>query len=371
MNKPAKKLLLTYLFAGVFFWANAQVMMQPQLPSQGLLQQNQLWNILVVNNGDPVNGGVIQLSFQEEGSGRKIFSAITGSFYLPRGASQLSVKDMGAIQYDYLSSSYSNLAISGGLLPAGRFIVCYNLLQNPLKNALLLSQDCLPVAVEPFSPPQLAYPADKSEIATSYPVFNWIAPAPVNMFTNLQYKLIVTEMKNGQSPADAIQRNPILFIQTGIKDMALPYPSSYLALQQGSSYAWQVIAQNDNTYMAVTEIWSFRVKNDSFSVVLDKAAYPHLQRGAASSHFIVQQKMKFSYDNEANDSLLTARVYAYTSQGNSMVFTRDLVLKRGMNFIDLDLTGARGLQKERVYVLEIMNSRKENWDLRFKYEPAN
>jgi hypothetical protein len=371
MDRYVKKLLLLLLFTPAGLWVNAQIMMEPQLPSQGLLQQNQLWNILVVNNGDPLTGCVIQLSFQEEGSGRKIFNAVTGPVYLPKGPSQLSIKDMGAVRYDYLSSSYSSVTASAGLLPIGRFIACYDLFQTGGKGASILSQDCLPVAVEPFSPPQLAYPTDKSEISTSFPVFNWIAPAPVNMFSDLNYKLILTEVKNGQGPADAIQRNPILFIQVGIKDIALPYPSSYTALQQGKTYAWQVIAQNDNTYTAATEIWSFSVKSDSFSVVLDKAAYPHLQRGPAATHFIVQRKMKFSYENEANDSLLTAKVYAYNNQGNVLVSTRDVVLKRGMNFIDFDLDKSKGMREGAVYVLEMVNSRKENWDLRFRYEPAN
>jgi len=46
-------------------------------------------------------------------------------------------------------------------------------------------------------------------------------------------------------------------------------------------------------------------------------------------------------------------------------------LKRGMNFIDLDLSGIKGLRQGEVYVLEMVNGRKENWDLRFRYEPLN
>ena len=371
MKKVAKNWVLVFVFAGIIRGANAQLMMEPQLPSQGLVQQNQLWNILVVNNGDPISGSTIQLSFQEEGTGRKIFSAITGPVYLPKGASQLSVKDMGAVQYDYLSSSYSSLSASAGLLPVGRFVVCYNLFESKVKSTQILAQDCLPIAVEPFSPTQLANPGDKAVVSTPYPVFSWIAPAPVNMFDNLSYKLMVTEVLNGQSPSEALQRNPLLFMQTGIKDVALTYPSSYISLQPGKTYAWQIIAQNDNTYSAATDVWSFSLKNDSFSVVLDRAAYPHLQRGPAASRFIVQQKMKFSYDNEADDSLLEAKVYTYNGQGNMSIYTKEVVLKRGMNFIDLDLSGIKGLRQGEVYVLEMVNGRKENWDLRFRYEPLN
>ena len=371
MRTSRKRLLLLLLSFSVVWACSAQVIIEPQLPAQGLIQQQQLWNILVVNNGDAITNAGIQLSFQEEGSGRKIFSAMAGPFSLPKGPTQLSVKDMGAVQYNYLSAAYGSLSAAAGLLPAGRFIACYNLLQNPAKNGQVLSQNCLPLAVEPLGPPQLAYPADKSGLSASYPVFNWIAPAPAGMFNNLNYKLVVAEIKSGQSPADAIRRNPILFIQTGIKEIVIPYPSSYTPLQEGKWYAWQIIAQNDNTYSAATEVWSFSIKADSLAVLLDNAAYPHLQRGPGTTHFAVQQKMKFSYDNEADDSLLIAKVYSYDRQGYSTVFSRELLLKRGINFIEFDLDRSNGLRKGQEYVLEIINGRKENWNLRFKYEPVN
>jgi hypothetical protein len=350
--------------------AAAQVMMEPQLPSQGLLQQNQLWNILVVNNGDAVSGGVLQLSFQEEGSGRKIFSAVSGPIYLPKGPSQLSVKDMGAVQYDYLSSSYSSVSSSGGLLPIGRFIACYTLLESTPKGQQLLAQDCLPLAVEPFSPPQLSNPGDGSEVSASYPLFSWIPPAPVNMFNNLTYKMMLTEVLHGQTPSEALQRNPLLFMEVGLKDVSLAYPSSYTGLQAGKTYAWQILAQNDNTYAAATPVWSFKMTIDTLSVLLDRAAYPHLQRGAGNTDFVVQQKMKFSYDNEANDSSLTARLYTYDGGLNRVVYTKGVTLKPGLNFIDLDLSGVRSLSAGTVYVLEMVNGRQENWDIRFKYQPA-
>lgn len=344
----------------------AQLTMQPQLPSQGLIQQNQLWNIMVLNNGDAITGATIQLTFQEEGTGRKIFTAVTSPVYLARGASQLSVKDMGAVQYDYLSASYGSQGASAGLLPIGRFIVCYTLFEGTPKGSFMLAQDCLPLAVEPFSPLRLAYPADKSEVTTANPVFSWIPPAPANMFSNLNYKLIVAEVKPGQTATEALQRNAPLLVQVGIRDVAMTYPSTYTSLQPGKTYAWQVVAQNDNTYSSTTDPWSFSLRKDTLSVVLDWASYPHLQRGPAPNHFVVRQKMKFSYDNEANDSLLAANIYADRGQ---VLYTKNIVLKRGVNFIDLDLSNVRALTPGSGYVLEMVNGRKENWDLRFTYEP--
>jgi hypothetical protein len=277
---------------------------------------------------------------------------------------------VGSVHYDYLSSNI-NMTSSGGLLPIGRFIACYSLVSNGAKGMQAVSQDCIPVTVEPFAPPQLAYPADQSDITTDYPVFNWLAPVPSATFTDLRYKIVLTEVKKGQNPADAIQRNPVLFFRDGLRDPALVYPSSYVALQKGKTYAWQVIASNENTYSASTEIWSFNLKDDSLAIVLDNASYPHLQRGVGSSHFIVHEKVKFSYENEAGDSVLPVNIYQYKSQGNISVTGKQVSLQRGLNFLDFDLGSEGRLQKGQEYVLEIINGRKENWDLKFRYEPLN
>jgi hypothetical protein len=370
MRLSVRNLLLSVWMTASGYVAGAQTILEPQLPSQGLIQQAQLWNILVINNGEPLQGAVLQLSFQEDGSGRKIFTATTAALFIPSGVSQLSSRDVGSVHYDYLSSGI-DMTSSGGLLPMGRFIACYSLMSNGAKGIQAISQDCLPVTVEPFAPPQLAYPENQSDITTDYPVFNWLAPAPAAMFTDLKYKIVLTEVKKGQRPADAIQRNPILFFRDGLRDPTLVYPSSYVALQKGKTYAWQVIASNGNAYSAATEIWSFNYKNDSVSIVLDNASYPHLQRGAGSGHFIVHEKIKFSYENEAGDSVLPVHVYQYNRQGNIALIERKVKLQRGLNFLDFDLGKGDRLDKGKEYVLEIVNGRKENWDLRFRYEPLN
>jgi hypothetical protein len=362
--------ILFFLCIASGYKARTQVILEPQLPSQGLIQQAQLWNILVVNNGEPLQRASLQLSFQEDGNGRTIFMATVTNLFLPSGVSQLSSKDVGAVQYDYLSAG-GNTALSGGLLPVGRFVACYSLLPNGAKGMQAAAQDCVPVTVEPFAPPQLAYPADGSDVTTDYPVFSWLAPMPANMFSNLSYKMVLTEVRKGQSPADAIQRNPILFYRDGLRDLALAYPSSYVALQKGKTYAWQIIASNENNYSASTDIWSFNLKDDSISIVLDNASYPHLQRGAGSNHFIVHEKIKCSYDNEAGDSALQLNIYEYRNEGKTSLISRQVGLQRGLNFIDFSLGDQDRLLKGREYILEIVNGRNENWDLRFRYEPLN
>lgn len=365
-----KQILLGFFLITWLTTVLGQPILQPQLPSQGLIQQNQLWNMLVINNGDPIRNCEIQLNFQDATTGALVFKGTTGPLYIPSGVTQISQKDIGGVNYEY-GSNAANIARTGGLLPIGQFNVCYSMLAGESKLSGIALPVCMPLTVQPFSPPQLAYPADRSTVETEYPVFSWIPPMPANMFSSLNFKFVLTEVNPGQNPVDALSRNPILFYREGIKDMAFPYPSSYVALEKGKTYAWQVIATNENTYSAATEVWSFSLKTDTLYVLLDSAAYPHLKRGAGSNHFVTHDKMKFSYDNEAGDTSVMINIYPAENEHSAPVLTREIKLQRGLNFIDFEIDGASGFSSGQEYKLEIINGWKENWDLKFRYQPLN
>ncbi len=356
--------LVFLIFFG--FQSVAQVIIQPQVPSQGIVQQSQLWSLLVINNENNPLRASIELVFEDQNTHVKVLSGRTGVLFFPKGVNQITTANLGSVQYEYL-----NGGSPGGLLPIGRFDACYTLFPEENKLSSPISPECVPVTVEPFSPPQLVVPEDGAVENTSYPVLNWLSPMPTAMFTDLNYKLIITEVYNGQAPTLAIQRNPVLYVQDQIKQTSLVYPSSYVALQPGKTYAWQIIAQNGSTWSQATDVWSFKIKKDSILFFLDNAAYPHLQRGAGSSLYGASEKIKFSYENEAGDSAITARLVQKQGTQELLISSLSLPLKRGVNFIDIDLASLKKLIRDQEYVLELTNGWKENWDLRFIYQPKN
>ena len=357
----------------LLFGANtlsAQIIIEPQVPSQGIVQQSQLWNLLIINNTSDAIHGVIQISFQQANGGAKVFNATSGELFIPKGATQITSGNAGAVRYDYFNSSGSG-AGTGGMLPIGQYSVCYNLTLDENKAIGMPSMDCIPITVEPFSPPQLVFPENNSVQSTSYPVLSWLPPMPLNMFTDLNYKLIISEVYDGQAPSIAIQRNPLLFVQGQIKQNSYVYPSSFVALKPGKTYAWQIIAQNGNTYSQATEVWSFIIRKDSLPVLRDDASYPHLQRGAGSSIFEVSEKIKFSYENEAGDSLVTIRLLQMNGSSQLLLNDVPVHLMRGINFIDISPVSFTRLVEGQDYLLEFTNGWKERWSLKFRYAPSH
>lgn len=344
----------------------SQVLLTPQLPPGGLLQKKQLWNVIVVNNSSRSLDVQIQVTMVDRNSGQQIMNATSRMRSVARGATQLKEQDLAPIQYNFTGAYAATDRVTGDLLMAGGYIICYTVIAAHEKGITPLSEECVNIDIEPLSPPQLIHPADTSTIETSYPGFNWMPPAPLAMFTQLQYEILVVEMRKGQNPYDAIQRNIPVYRQQFLSSPVLQYPSSYKALEPGKTYAWQVVARNGAMYTQKTDAWSFSVKKEEQSLLMSSTMFPLLQRDDFSKTYLSEGLLAFEYFNETGDSSVVADVYSWQSGLGPKVESKKLKVKQGQNFLSVRLPGNR-YQPEAEYVVEIYNSRKERWNLKFKY----
>lgn len=367
MKKLRTVWVLMLLCCGIVYTCYAQVLLTPQIPPQGLMQKKQLWNMLIINNSGIAQDVQIQMSLNDRTTGQKLLNGTSRVIILPKGASQFQEQDFAPVQYNF-SGSYATVdRNTGDLLMAGSYTICYTLISRNGKGAESpLSEECINMDVEPLSPPQLISPADTSVVETKYPYFTWVPPAPLAMFSDLKYEILVVELRKGQTVYEAIQRNAPIFIQRYLNTPYLLYPSSSKALESGKKYAWQVIAKNGTMYAQKTEVWSFRLKSDSTSIVATGNLYPKLTKGYTAEAHTVGKSLSFEYNNETGDSLVAVQFYDLQSQPKRLVETQTLPIKPGQNFIIVKLKP--GLYKnEQHYLIEIANNRNEYWNLKFKY----
>jgi len=366
MKIPVKKHLLIIACTFLLSVSYGQIVITPQLPPAGLIQKSQLWNIILINNSGYAQQAQIQMSLTDRTTGQKLMVGSSRSVLIPKGATPFREADLGPIQYNY-SAGYASIDRNlGNLLQAGGYIVCYTVLSNK-GEAVSISEDCVSMDIEPLMPAQLLSPADTSVIETNYPAFNWIPPAPVNMFSDLTYEMILVEVKKDQNPYDAVQRNAPVFWQQYLTNPFLVYPSSINALKPGKKYAWQIVVNNNKTYVQKTQAWSFSIKNDSTAIVIDANVFPQLNKGFTAYSYICKGNMNFEYNNETGDSLVTINMYDLQNNPKTKIESRRIAMKAGQNFIDFKLE-TTGLYKDmHLYLLEIANSRNEFWNLKFKY----
>ncbi|WP_440135332.1 hypothetical protein, partial [Chitinophaga sancti] len=208
--------------------ASAQVNMTVQLPPTGVMQKAQLWNILLVSGAASPIRVRVELRITDSQTNQPVLTGASRIISLSRGAKQLQVADVSPIDYEYLSHTSDRNV--NGLLMAGTYTACYSVFLLSGDASSLIAEDCLPFAVEPVSPPLLNNPADQSVVEGNLPQFTWIPPAPVTIFSDLNYDFTIVEVRKGQSAAEAMQVNIPVYRTGHLKDQFLNYPVSAIAL---------------------------------------------------------------------------------------------------------------------------------------------
>jgi len=308
----------------------AQVTISAQFPPAGFVQKDQLWNLILVNNKDDIKDISIKMNLQDAMSGQIVLSAQTGSLVIGKGVKIITSRDIQPIMYNYATSDFNR-----NFLPMGAYIACYQVFHNGQKEELL-GDECIQINIDPLSPPLLNSPADRSEIQSPYPQFTWMPPSPYDMFTNLNYDIILTEVLPGQSSTEAIEFNTPLYSKSNILPTNENYPTSFSALDTGKIYAWQVIANNGLNYSEKTEVWTFKLaKPAGPKVSSTNNYYVSLEDGLAGTYKVNRDILHikyFSYDKEFETQVI------FTDEKNQVVKKNPQKIIRGDNYFDFDIS---------------------------------
>ena len=238
--------------------ATAQISMVLQVPPVGVMQKTQLWNMAIINAGPPGAKVSIQLTLLDATDGQAVMTAQTRTLLLQKGTTILTARDVSPVQYDYMSSQFNVDRDPNGFLPVGNFKACYSIVQA-IKGEGTLAEDCIPLEVQPLSPPQLNLPTDTSTVPTAYPQFSWLPPTPINLFSNLSYDFMLVEVLPDQGSYQAIQQNIPVYNVSHLKDPVHVYPASAKPLDTGRTYAWRILAMNEDQFIAQSEVWTFKL----------------------------------------------------------------------------------------------------------------
>lgn len=353
------KTLAAFCLLLLHLTVDAQVSLSVQLPPGGMVSRDQLWNVAVMNNGTGPVDATLALELRDAVSGQTVLSAGSGSFSAGKGVKMINIREVQPVLYNHLSGDFT-----GSYLPLGSYVACYRLFQQTTKGPVPLADECVRINISPLSPPLLNTPSDKSKLETTNPQFAWLPPAPLDMFRNLSYDLVVAEVLEGQSPSEAIQYNTPVYARPDIRVPVDVYPSSYSKLDTGRLYAWQVIARNGSNYAAATEVWTFSIKGpETENKLVKKAPYVKMRMGDAAEVGIAPNGvLKLMYNNRTNDSLVTIKI---DIPGESAK-TIDVKVQPGDNYIEYPLAKVFKYKENIIYRAILTNSLNETWSLQFK-----
>lgn len=368
-----RKLISTVSLCCISFLPKAQVLLTLQLPPAGLQLKSQLWNMTLINTSNEPVFIKIDMVMTDINTGQAVFSGSSRQFALLGGAKQIQLLDVIPVQYNVLNSFYNVDANPDGFLPLGNFGICYSIIQTVNEGLDKIAEECETVIVEPLSPPFLLYPEDISIVDQDRPLFVWIPPAPVNLFSNLNYEFKLVEVNTNQNSSDAIQSNIPVLLQTGIGSATLQYPFSSSSLDTSKVYAWQVKALNNNQPISNTEIFTFQLHTQPNSQSLQNNLYVKL-KGLDDIPFTFSSgKLKYEYMNVYNNAFLTLQLVDITSNEKKIINLDDenQSIIYGQNLLELDLTDNREMENEHIYQLEVIGETGDKQALRFIYKRAD
>lgn len=353
MNKPLRKKWLTYrkvFFAIAFLYSAtsiAQVQIQSFLPTVGLVQKNQLWNLVIVNGTTQPMTGRLELVLKNRKDGSEVLTATTSGFTLSVGSLQVNINKLNPVQYNYIGMEPGGL---NDLLPVGSYSVCFSFVkQNGIKQNLA-AQECFAFDVEPLSPPSLLQPADSSLLKMQPSQFTWTPPSPLTMIKNLNYEIVITEVREGQKSNEAVQNN-IPFYSVSLKKNFLGYSASMPPFEKDKWYAWQVVAKDNSGYAAKTETWTFRVQPPD-SVKKDPASTSYLvlreDDTRTGNHLLSDRNLYvqyYSFEKEHSGS-----IKFFTSSGQLVQEVKKTILY-GDNYFSFPL--GKAFSSGQTYIVEI------------------
>ncbi len=366
-----KKLLLLFLFTAACSMGFGQVLINLQLPPSGVMVKSQLWNFSLINTSTTVYDIQVEVTLTDMTSNQRVLTGTSKLFQLSRGVRQVQAGDVTPVTYNVTGSGYGIDASPDGFLPVGRFSACFSVMRITSDLSERLAEECETIEVEPISPPVLISPSDSGQLEITRPLFTWIPPSPFTLFNNLRYDWVLVEVASLQTGATAIQQNVPLLAQSNLTGTSFQYPLSAADLDTDKIYAWQVAAKNNLNTVALSEVWTFRLRKrgpDTTSTMHKEGFFARLKREENAAFVISYGKVNYDYFNEASNG--TVRVNVLDISGavrrQVMLDSASYAVKPGENFMRLDLTD-KGLTTGHIYLLELLDRSGGRWCLKFEF----
>jgi hypothetical protein len=211
-------------------------------PPVGQFKQSDLWNAMIINNSNETYRIYLYGTLTEKKAGL-IATGTTTDFDVVKGTKQIKGSDFPQtpdITYPNSDPKYKEAMIKKGSLPPGDYNYC--LYAKLKKNNEELGMDCFDQTIEDIGMISLISPNDGEELDPKIPIqFTWMS---TQIRGDANYTLKIVEIREGQSPEVALQKNNVWFEQSNIKTPTFQYPKNARSFEVGKKYAWGIFNNN-------------------------------------------------------------------------------------------------------------------------------
>ncbi|UCJ06173.1 hypothetical protein KTO58_21230 [Chitinophaga pendula] len=308
---------------------------------------------------------ILTITVTEQQSGR-VLQMRTNPFPLTEGTQSLPPALIRNAKLTFSNNPAATICKQTGTFPEGDYEYCFELTNEDKNAGELIGEQCFNYQLQPFSPLLLMSPGDGDAICDKRPQLYWQPLLPA--IAGMQYRLVLTEIKPGQSKVEALNYNTPQVQQMGIPSPMLFFPPGARPLEEGHQYAWQVAAYRGTLLLANSEIWEFTVSCEDSTKALPVTGYRDLEDLTKGNFYIANGSILFSTHNAYAEGPLPYTITCLTNPELKIKKLPKVRLARGANQIIIDLSDNPSFTDGYFYIMTIQLPSGEQKQLRFLYK---
>lgn len=322
------------------------------------------WAQIVNSSAHDVVGN-LTIKVREVSAGN-VLSITVKHALLRMGSNAIDRAAFSKAQFLFSDNYYGMTARQSGKFPEGEYEYCFEIDLDKVQWPSTFFENCFLHQLQPLTPLLLINPVDGDESCNTRPDFTWQPPLP--MPAEARSRLILTELRDKQDIAEAINFNIPLINQGNIQTNQLMYPSGLPELRQGKKYAWQVIVYSGKTILKRSEIWQYTVKCDEKKEEVSTDSYRELKEAEDGNYYIAGKVVRFSFNNPYNAGDLNYSIVSMSAPDEIIKGLPSLKLSAGLNKHEIDLSEIKSFKNNQEYMLKVKLATGRELQLRFLYK---
>ena len=321
--------------------------------------QNQMWDFGLLNTDKLPVQSSIEVSVLKNGS-FLIASSKLLNITLVKGSNTITYAQRASCIITYGAGEISASFRSTKILPSGDYALCVT-----IKNDIgqVIGYSCQEMSINTYTPPMLTYPLDNAILVSNTPNLTWIPVMPTGLGT-VSYKL---ELWTGKGDNNFKVAGNLF--ETTTTTPSFQYHAKLPPLEIGKTYTWIVSAFLGETFLGSTQIWHFSIGNqDVYRMTSEEEnSYRVIGDQTQNAEYSAISILKMSYNNIANDSILSYTIYPADYQDSAITELPEIILKSGINNIDINLSEIELFTEDQRYTLEISDGNLRKYYFNFIY----
>lgn len=361
--KIHKMFIMVLLFLGFMFNSKGQVTISFNAPVYGQSLEGLSFVQLFNASNEDVKAR-LTARIRESKSGL-VLTAIFSNIPLRKGSSTLDRTSFSKGRFTFADNYYGQTFSQSGRLPEGEYEYCFEVEITESKSTWLnpYFEGCFVQQLQPMTPLLLINPADGDESCNTRPTFIWQLPFPLP--AEAMCRLVLSELRDKQDIAEAINYNIPLISQGNILGNQLIFPSGAPALREGKKYVWQVILYTGKAILKRSEIWVYEVKCEKITKDPATGSYRELKESEDGNFLIVNNVLRFSIHNPYGVGVLQYSISGLSDPSVIIKKLPELKLQAGLNKYDLDLSENKAFKSGQEYLLKVTLTGNREMRLRF------